>query len=78
MGWILELMMAVNARCATESEEKKMVLQNEMSLSQIVRNALTELAKSCISVSLTNVCSKINYIYWKGKIHSLAEKLPNV
>lgn len=24
------------------------------------------------------MCSKINYIYWKGKIHSLAEKLQNV
>lgn len=57
---------------------KKKVLQNEMGLSQIVSNVFTELAKSCISVSLTNVCRKINYIYWKGKIHSLAEKLQNV
>lgn len=73
-------MIAVNLHRAAEDEQKKKkkVLQNEMCLAQIARNIFTELAKSCISVSLTNVCSKINYIYWKGKIHSLAEKLQNV
>lgn len=73
-------MIAANSHCAAEDElkKKKNNLLNEMDLSEIVSNAFTELTKSCISVSLTNVCSKINYIYWKGKIHSLAEKLQNV
>lgn len=42
------------------------MFQNEMGLSQRVGNAFTELAKPCVSVPLTNVCSEVNYIYWKG------------
>lgn len=56
-------MIAVNAHCAAEDELKKPSLLNEMDLSEIVSNVFTELTKSCISLSLTNVCSKINYIY---------------
>lgn len=50
-----------------KKKKKERVLENEMGLSHIVSNVFMELAKSCISVSLTNACSKINYVYWKGE-----------